>query len=54
MRFEYHYLPLTSIHANAQLAAEAAECVTAANTPPDFWTYHDALFARQQAWSDLG
>ena len=54
VRFEYHHLPLSSIHANAQLAAEAAECVTAANTPPDFWTYHDALFARQAAWSDLG
>jgi len=54
VRFEYHHLPLSSIHANAQLAAEAAECVTAANTPPDFWRYHDALFARQAAWSELG
>ncbi len=54
VRFEYHHLPLSSIHANAQLAAEAAECVTAVNTPPDFWTYHDAVFARQEAWSDLG
>ena len=54
VRFEYHHLPLTSIHANAQLAAEAAECVTAANTPADFWTYHDAVFARQGAWADLG
>lgn len=54
VRFEYHHLPLTSIHANAQLAAEAAECVTAANTPADFWRYHDALFARQRAWANLG
>jgi protein-disulfide isomerase len=54
VRFEYHHLPLTSIHANAQLAAEAAECVTAANTPAAFWIYHDALFARQQAWAQLG
>ena len=54
VRFEYHHLPLTSIHANAQLAAEAAECVTAVNTPKDFWTYHDALFARQRAWSNRG
>ena len=54
VRFEYHHLPLTSIHANALLAAEAAECVTAANTPAAFWTYHDALFARQQAWANLG
>ena len=54
VRFEYHYLPLTSIHANALLAAEAAECVTAANTPEAFWTYHDALFGRQKAWAGLG
>ena len=54
VRFDYHALPLTSIHANALLAAEAAECVTAANTPKAFWTYHDALFERQKAWEGLG
>jgi len=54
VRFEYHHLPLTSIHANALLAAEAAECVAAANAPDAFWTYHDALFARQAAWASLG
>ena len=54
VRFEFHHFPLTTIHANAQLAGEAAECVTAANTPADFWTYHDALFERQQAWQGLG
>ena len=58
VRFEYHHLPLTSIHANAQLAAEAAECVTAANmgtkTQEAFWTFHDALFERQKAWEGLG
>ena len=53
VRFEYHDFPLQSIHANAVPAAEAAECVTAANTPDAFWTYHDALFERQQAWSGL-
>ena len=54
VRFEYHHFPLQSIHANALAAAEASECVTTANTPDAFWTYHDALFARQQAWSNLG
>ena len=54
VRFEYHHFPLTSIHANAAPAAEAAECVTAANAPADFWTYHDALFTRQRAWGGLG
>ena len=54
VRFEYHHFPLQSIHANALPAAEAAECVTAANDPEAFWTYHDALFERQQAWAGLG
>ncbi len=53
VRFEFHHLPLVSIHPNALLAAEAAECVTAANRPRDFWRYHDALFARQTAWAGL-
>lgn len=54
VRFEYHHFPLQSIHANAVPAAEAAECVTAANEPEAFWTYHDALFERQRAWAQLG
>ena len=54
VRFEYHHFPLQSIHANAAPAAEAAECVAAANAPDAFWAYHDALFARQQAWAQLG
>lgn len=54
VRFEFHHFPLQSIHANALSAAEATECVTAANEPEAFWTYHDALFERQQAWQGLG
>lgn len=54
VRFEFHHFPLQSIHANALSAAEASECVTAANSPEAFWTYHDALFERQQAWASLG
>ncbi|MEJ2290223.1 MAG: thioredoxin domain-containing protein [Deinococcales bacterium] len=53
VRFEFHYFPLKSIHPNAMTAAEAAECVTAANDPASFWTYHDALFASQDSWSGL-
>jgi protein-disulfide isomerase len=53
VRFEFHHFPLVSIHPNAQPAAEAAECVVAANTPEDFWAFHDALFERQQAWQGL-
>jgi protein-disulfide isomerase len=53
VRFEFHHFPLVSIHPNAQPAAEAMECVVAANTVESFWAYHDALFARQQAWQGL-
>lgn len=53
VRLEFHHFPLVSIHPNAQPAAEAAECIVAANNPEAFWTFHDALFERQQAWSDL-
>jgi protein-disulfide isomerase len=53
VRFEFHHFPLVSIHPNAQPAAEASECVVAANTPEDFWAFHDALFERQQAWQAL-
>jgi protein-disulfide isomerase len=52
VRFEFHHFPLVSIHPNAQPAAEATECVVAEN-PDGFWTYHDALFARQAAWQGL-
>lgn len=54
VRFEFHHLPLESIHANAFPAAEAAECVTSLNGPDAFWRYHDALFERQRAWAPLG
>lgn len=54
VRFEFHHFPLQSIHPNAAPAAEASECVTDANDPDAFWTYHDALFERQQAWAQLG
>ncbi len=46
----YRHFPLTSIHANAQKSAEAAE---AAGAQGAFWEYHDALFERQQEWSGL-
>ena len=40
----YKHYPLTTIHENARLAAEAAEC---ANQQGRFWEYHDRLFANQ-------
>jgi protein-disulfide isomerase len=46
----YRYFPLTSIHANAMAAAEAAQ---AAALQGRFWEFHDLLFARQTAWAEL-
>ena len=48
IRFVYRDFPLSSIHAEAQKAAEAAEC---ANDQGEFWSMHDRLFAGLQEWS---
>ncbi len=50
VRFVYRSLPLTNIHPNAQLAAQAAE---AASAQGKFWEMHDALFESQTDWSGL-
>lgn len=49
VRFVYRDFPLTSIHENAQKAAEAAEC---ADEQGKFWEYHDMLFSNSQALDD--
>lgn len=46
--FVYRQYPLISIHANAQLAAQAAE---AAGVQGKFWDMHDKLFAEQTTWA---
>lgn len=46
----YRHFPLSSIHPNAILAAQAAE---AAGVQKKFWQMHDLLFARQSEWSGL-
>lgn len=48
VRWVYVNYPLP-IHARAWPAAEAAMCVGAAGG--DFWSAHDALFARQDEWA---
>jgi protein-disulfide isomerase len=50
VRFAYRHYPLTSIHPNAQKAAEASEC---ANEQGNFWGYHDSLFENQSEWENL-
>ena len=46
-RYVYRYFPLREIHPHAQLAAEAAESVSALAGSDAFWRMHDALFADQ-------
>ncbi len=49
-KFAYRHYPLTSIHPNAQITAEASEC---ANEQGKFWEYHDQLFTYQADWETL-
>lgn len=44
----YRHYPLTSIHQNAQVSAQAAE---AAGMQGKFWEMHDMLFEHQKDWS---
>lgn len=44
LRFVFRHMPLTALHATAQIAAEAAE---AAGAQGRFWEMHDALFMHQ-------
>lgn len=50
VRLVYRNFPLSSIHHNAQLAAQAAEV---AGEKGLFWEYHDVLFTNQEKWSQL-
>ncbi len=44
LRYVWRHLPLTDVHARAQIAAEAAE---AAGAQGQFWQMHDLLFSHQ-------
>lgn len=46
--FVYRNFPLTNLHKNAQLAAQAAE---AAGMQNKYWEMHDMLFTTQADWS---
>jgi protein-disulfide isomerase len=46
----YRHYPLTTIHQNAQLSAQASE---AAALQGKFWDMHDVLFNTQAQWSNL-
>ncbi len=45
VRVVYRQYPLTSIHQNAQKAAEASECAAKLAGNDGFWKMHDKLFA---------
>jgi len=46
VRLVFRHLPLTSLHPNAQIAAEAAVC---ADAQGKFWEMHDAMFGDQSS-----
>lgn len=50
VRFVFRHFPLTKIHRNAMVAAQAAE---AARNQGKFWPMHDRLYGTQNAWKDL-
>lgn len=50
VRLVYINFPLTSVHPNAQRAAEAAMC---AARQAKFWPFHDLLFRHQDGWAKL-
>ena len=49
VRMAYLNFPLTRIHKNAQLAAEAAMC---AGVQGKFWELHSSLFQSQPRWAE--
>lgn len=51
VRYVFMDFPLSSIHPQAQVAAEAARC---AGEQGAYLTMHDMLFSRQQEWSGRG
>jgi protein-disulfide isomerase len=49
LNFIFRNYPLTEIHKNALLAAQAAE---AARVQGRFWEMHDLLYENQKVWSE--
>ncbi|HSJ52274.1 MAG TPA: thioredoxin domain-containing protein, partial [Anaerolineae bacterium] len=48
VRYEFRHYPLYTIHPQADLAAQAAEC---AGEQGSFWPMHDELFSKQDEWA---
>jgi len=52
IRFVFRQFPLTSIHPNAQYAAQTVQAAASMNIAT-FWTLHDYLYSHQTEWADL-
>lgn len=52
VRLAYVNFPLSSIHPNATLAAEATMCA-GAQGPEKYWQYHDLVFGAQDRWAPM-
>jgi protein-disulfide isomerase len=50
VRYVWRHLPLTDVHPNAELAAEASEAAAAQGA---FWEMHDLLLAHQDALAEV-
>lgn len=50
LRVVYRFFPLTTIHKNAMISAQAAY---AAGLQNKFWEMHDMLFENQNSWANL-
>jgi protein-disulfide isomerase len=50
IRFVYRHLPLTSIHPEAQSAAEASMCAGEQNA---YWQFHDKLFSSESLGNEV-
>lgn len=49
VKWGYRHFPLTSIHPNAEAAANASECAAAQGK---FWEFADAIFATEERFTD--
>jgi len=52
IRLVFRHFPLTSIHPNAQKAAEASECAAELGGEKAFWSMHDKLFEAEALSND--
>lgn len=50
LRVVFFDLPITSMHPNALVAAQAARC---SGRQSNYWAMHDALFAHQSEWAEM-